>query len=127
MDKVSDWSREQLKHARKAVLEKSLGIQNEIFLGRWGEVIGKFFGLEKRDRWLVVKLSIGTLIFPVDSFEAKIIGEKLREAAVGQVVGILRTDSVERPIVVRIVESNENRSIHQQKAPLDYQKNLQGI
>lgn len=116
---MSDWSREQLKHARKAVLEKSLGIQNEIFLGRWGEVIGKFFGLEKRDRWLVVKLSIGTLIFPVDSFESKIIGEKLREAAVGQVVGILRTDSVERPIVVRIVESNENRSIHQQKAPSD--------
>lgn len=74
--------------------------------GCWEEVVGELFSLEKNDQWLTVKLTI-TLVFPVKGLEAKIIEKKLRGVEAGKVVSILRTDLVEKPIVVRMPKEEE--------------------
>jgi len=78
-----------------------------IHLRCWEEVVGRFLGLERDDQWLIVKISYGILIFPVDSPEAQFLTEKLKGLS-GRRVGILRTDLVEKPIVVKVMERDEN-------------------
>lgn len=79
------------------------------------EVVGRFLGLEMDGEWLQVKMSLGTLLFPIHSDEARLLTDGL-DGLLGQVVGILRTDSADRPIAIRIVGEKEGRAIDEQKA-----------
>lgn len=82
----------------------------KVELGRWEEIIGNFLGFRKDEQWLQVNLASEiTLFFPVSGLEAKIIEEKLREVEAGKVVSILRTDLVEKPIIVRMPKEEDKQ------------------
>lgn len=74
-----------------------------IALEQWGEVVSQLQALRRDDHWLRVELDCGELLFPIDSLETKTLEEDLKKL-MGQVIGILRTDSVDRPVTVRAVE-----------------------
>ena len=79
--------------------------EHRVSIAEWNEVVGRVLGIDENYDLLTVRLNIGFLTFPGDSLEAKIVRVRLKNA-VGDVVGVLRTDSASHPIAVRILGKN---------------------
>jgi len=77
--------------------------ERKLFLRDWDEAVGQFLRLEIGDQWLQVKMSCGSIEFPIASIEAQILAKDL-EGLSGRSIAILKTDSAERPIVVRVLK-----------------------
>lgn len=72
---------------------------HNIRLQPWEEVVGRIRFVEEREFQFVVGLAGGSVIFPLGSAEAAIVGEQLEDAN-GELVSILRTGLDDPPIVV---------------------------
>ena len=82
----------------------------KVELERWEEIIGNFLGFRKDEQWLQVNLASEIILFfPVSGLEAKIIEERLREVEAGKLVSILRTDLVEKPIIVGMPKEEDKQ------------------
>jgi hypothetical protein len=79
-----------------------------VSIAEWDEVVGRVLGIDENHDLLTLRLNIGFLTFPADSLEAKIVRARLKNA-VGDVVGVLRTDSASHPIAVRILGRNRGK------------------
>jgi len=73
--------------------------RERITLDPWQEVTGKLENVKVDKGWLLVHLSVGTLVFPAASPEARICMTELT-ASLGSRVSILRTSIDEKPLVV---------------------------
>ena len=73
-------------------------------LGCWEELIGSYRGCYSIDNLVCFKIGNKTLAFDRDSRETEILREKLKDEIIEYTVGILRTDSLEVPLVVRLIK-----------------------
>ena len=80
-----------------------------IVLQNWQEASGNLLKFSTQDAFVTVELTCGTLIFHEDSAEAQILNEELSKpkVAIGQKIGIIRTDDTERPILIRKIPLQE--------------------
>lgn len=78
-----------------------------IFLAPFEELCGRVIDLQRTDVDLVVKLTSGTLVFPLNSTEAAICEDEL-EGNAGNWVSILRISDPDNPILVNNPESTED-------------------
>lgn len=95
--------------------------EQERHVDRWSELVGRFVRLEIGKSQVSVVLSCGVghiiLSFPTESSESETLQRELSSVKPGIKVGLLRTDDMSRPLLVRLVGShngdvkNELRSI----------------
>lgn len=78
-----------------------------IFLAPFEELCGRVIDLQRTDVDLVVNLTSGTLVFPLNSTEAAICEDEL-EGNAGNWVSILRISDPDNPILVNNPESTED-------------------
>ena len=80
-----------------------------IVLQKWQEAVAPLLKFSTQDALVTVELTCGTLIFHEDSAEAQILNEELGKSkvAIGQKIGIIRTDDAERPILIRKIPLQE--------------------
>lgn len=75
-----------------------------IFLGSYEEVWGRLVEVQRTDGNLAIHLSVGTLLFPIESVEAEICIAEL-DGSNGARVAILRTDDLDRPLRIKNLKS----------------------
>ena len=69
----------------------------------WSEIIGPYIGSYRIDQLVYFKIGGKAIAFDSDTKEADILRSKLKDEFIGHTVGILRTNSIETPLVVRIM------------------------
>jgi hypothetical protein len=79
--------------------------KKRLMLGEWHEVCGTFRGLKRDTNGITVAFD-GFELFLYSESEAEIIESLLDDSLQGTRVSILRTDLIERPLLVR-TEQNE--------------------
>ncbi|MFH0896898.1 MAG: hypothetical protein V1850_02470 [Candidatus Bathyarchaeota archaeon] len=72
-------------------------------LSVWSEVVGAFGGLSRDRAFTYVKIDGWLLTFHNESDEAIYVQERLDDNIIGRKIAILRTDILEKPILVRLV------------------------
>ena len=83
-------------------MEDEGGEMDVIRLREWEEIVGTFKGIEKDDFSINIILKDFKVAFNSDSTEAKIVEEALVEAIPGEKIAVIRTDILDKPIIVRI-------------------------
>jgi len=80
-----------------------------IVLQSWQEAVGTLLKFSTQDAFVTVELTCGSLFFHEDSAEAQILNEELGKsrAAIGQKIGIIRTDDDEHPVLIRKIPLQE--------------------
>ena len=80
-----------------------------IVLQNWQEASGNLIKFSTQEELVTVELTCGTLIFPANSTQAQILHNELDKSkgAIGQKIGIIRTDDAERPIIIRKIPLQE--------------------
>jgi len=78
-----------------------------IHLEEWEEIVGVFKDISEEDSFIHINFENFQLIFDLESQEAKICQEKLDGAMPGDGISILKTDSSEKPILVRVEKSEQ--------------------
>ena len=73
----------------------------------WTELIGPYLDTYTIDRLTYFKIGKKTLVFESNSKETMILRNQLKNDLVNQIVGILRTDYPEAPLIVRIIKEEE--------------------
>ena len=73
----------------------------------WSEIIGPYLGTCAVEGSIHFRIGKKTLVFDGDSKETKILRNQLEDEFIDQTVGILRTDDLEVPLVVRIIKGQE--------------------
>lgn len=88
-------------------------------LAPWEEVVGEFEKLEDKDtpRVRIKMVNFCTLEFEKNSDEARVLREELAGRE-GSLVRILRTDILEKPLMVRIV-NEEEKNVNYKRNPKD--------
>lgn len=82
----------------------------------WTECVGTYRGLFRDQNLTCVKLGSFVIQFDDGSRQARAVQEALEEVRIGSRVGLLRTDSLESPLRVRVVSSNITTSVDRFKA-----------
>lgn len=87
---------------------------NKITLDFYEEVIGEYEGLQQEDKLLRIYISVNDsdrfLEYPIQCKEAQILLDELKDVHLGTKIGILRTDVENKPIFIRIFESQDDLS-----------------
>jgi hypothetical protein len=73
-------------------------------LDYWVEIIGPYRGCYRIENLVCFKIGNKTIAFDRDSRETEILRSKLKDEYIDYTVGILRTDSLEVPLVVRLIK-----------------------
>lgn len=84
-----------------------LNTQKRFNLTPWMEITGELQGISKDDHCIYVGIDDKVLVFQKDSDEALHIQEKLNDGLIGRFISILRTDILEKPILILL---NSKRS-----------------
>ena len=75
-------------------------------LDYWSEIIGPYMGSYRIDSLTYFQIGTRTLAFNNNSREIEILTKKLKNQRVIQIIGILRTDSLEIPLVIRFLKGD---------------------
>lgn len=71
----------------------------------WSEVVGPLHSVFADDRFTYVKINGKTLSFPKESQESEITQTELNNASlIGRKIGILKTDVIDRPLRIRLID-----------------------
>lgn len=73
----------------------------------WSEIIGPYLGTSVEEGFIHIRIGKKTLAFDGNSKEAEILRNDLKTKFIDRTVGILRTDDLEVPLVVRIIKGQE--------------------
>jgi len=84
--------------------------RKDVYLHEWEEVLGRYRRTETKEHEVTIILSFdhdfdARISFPLNSPEHEILRRELDEKVVGQKISILRTDSRERPILIRKIRT----------------------
>ena len=74
----------------------------EIRLKEWEELCGTLKSLEKDDFSVSIHIGDCHLVFNSESSEGKTINEKLDGVMIGSRLSILKTDIIEKPIIIKV-------------------------
>ncbi len=80
--------------------------RKRVTLALWNEIGGVYNGICISEEDLVVTIGKRDVVFPVESAEAETLREVFKDRPLGKKYGLLRTDSPERPIRIRLVSEN---------------------
>jgi hypothetical protein len=73
-------------------------------LDYWTEIIGPYRGCFNIENLIYFKIGNKTIAFDSNTKEAEILGNKLKDEYIDQTVGVLRTDSLEIPLIIRLIK-----------------------
>jgi hypothetical protein len=81
--------------------------RKEIRLQEWTEAVGTFRGILKENFSISILFDDFQVVLYLDEREAKRVEEQLESATVGDKIAILRTNILEKPVMVRINRGRE--------------------
>lgn len=81
--------------------------RKEIRLQEWTEAVGTFRGISKENFSISILFDDFQVVLYPDEVEAKRVEEQLESATVGDKIAILRTNILEKPVMVRINRGRE--------------------
>jgi hypothetical protein len=81
-------------------------------LDYWTEIIGPYKGCYRIENLICFKIGNKTIAFDSNTTEAETLNSKLKKEYINQNIGVLRTDSLEIPLIIRqIKEQKEHVNI----------------
>jgi len=93
-----------MKKLRKVILVITRQV-NQTRLALWSELIGTYKGYVIDDQCIHVRIDDNVVSFVIGSEEESSLQQILSDNMLGRKIGILKTDLIDRPLLIRLIDS----------------------